>query len=103
VIVIEVEPYIDRVGRIPFDRWFENLDGNTQARVTIFLDRLAQGNTSNVKGVGSGVFELRVDFGPGFQSLLRKRRRNLRHPAGRRNKEATTVGHRNSTRPLAGI
>ena len=36
------------------------------------LTRLAQGNVSNVKGVGSGVFECRIDFGPGYRVYFGK-------------------------------
>jgi putative addiction module killer protein len=36
-------------------------------RITVALDRLGTGNLSNVKGVGSGVSELKLDFGPGFR------------------------------------
>ena len=36
------------------------------------LTRLELGNTSNVKGVGRGVFELKVDFGPGYRIYFGK-------------------------------
>jgi putative addiction module killer protein len=36
---------------------------------------------SNVKGVGSRVFELRIDFGPGLPGLFRQRRRASHHLA----------------------
>lgn len=36
------------------------------------VTRLALGNFSNVKGVGSGVFELRIDFGPGYRVYFGK-------------------------------
>jgi putative addiction module killer protein len=65
--VIEIRQYVDLLGRNPFDRWFERLDDDLQARVTISLDRLERGNTSAARGVGSGVFELRLDFGPGYR------------------------------------
>lgn len=55
------------MGRNPFDRWFENLDGTTRARVAIALGRLENGNFSAAKGIGSGVSELRLDFGPGYR------------------------------------
>ena len=42
------------------------------AKVTTALTRLALGNFSNVKGVGSGVFEFRIDFGPGYRVCLGK-------------------------------
>jgi putative addiction module killer protein len=36
------------------------------------LMRLGQGNFSNVEGVGSGVFELKIDFGPGYRVYFGK-------------------------------
>jgi putative addiction module killer protein len=70
--VIEIRQYIDRQGRNPFDRWFEKLDNTTQARITIALDRLERGNFSAAKGVGTGLFELRLDFGPGYRIFFGK-------------------------------
>jgi putative addiction module killer protein len=40
--------------------------------VAVAVTRLALGNFSNVKGVGSGVLECRVDFGPGYRVYLGK-------------------------------
>lgn len=65
--MIELRQYIDRLGRNPFERWFEKVDENTQARVVVALDRLERGNFSVAKGIGAGVFELRLDFGPGYR------------------------------------
>jgi putative addiction module killer protein len=70
--VIEIRQYIDRLGRSPFGRWFEKLESDVQARVTVFLDRLERGNFSAAKGIGSGVFELRLDFGPGYRIYFGK-------------------------------
>ncbi|MGI9305481.1 MAG: type II toxin-antitoxin system RelE/ParE family toxin [Gammaproteobacteria bacterium] len=42
------------------------------ARVMRALRRLEAGNLSNVKGVGGGVFEYRIDFGPGYRIYLGK-------------------------------
>jgi len=36
------------------------------------LTRLALGNFSNVKGVGSGVFEIMIDFGPAYRAYFGK-------------------------------
>jgi putative addiction module killer protein len=69
--VIEVRQYIDRLGRNPFERWLESLDGSTKARVTISLERVEAGNLSTAKGVG-GIFELRLDFGPGYRIYFGK-------------------------------
>ena len=65
--MIAIRQYIDRAGRNPFERWFDDLDELTQARITVALDRLERNNTSAAKSVGSGVSELRLDFGPGYR------------------------------------
>jgi putative addiction module killer protein len=57
--------YVDRRGRNPFERWLSSLELAERARVVVYLDRLERGNLSNVKSVGRGVMELRMDFGPG--------------------------------------
>jgi putative addiction module killer protein len=67
IFVIEIRQYVDRLGRNPFERWFEKLDDTTQARIVIALDRLERGNVSSVKSEGAGVLELRLDFGPGYR------------------------------------
>jgi putative addiction module killer protein len=65
--MIDVRYYVDRHGQRPFQRWFEDLDGYAAARVGRSLSRLANGNTSNVRSVGEGVSELKIDFGPGYR------------------------------------
>jgi putative addiction module killer protein len=62
----DVREYIDPHGRSPFQQWFENLDARAAAKVTVALARLQQGNVSNVKGVGGGLLELRIDYGPDY-------------------------------------
>ena len=70
--MIEIRQYVDRLGRNPFDRWFEKLAVDAQARVTVSLDRLERGNFSAAKSVAAGVFELRLDFGPGYRVYFGK-------------------------------
>ena len=64
--MIEVRQYVDALGRNHFERWFERLDGVTRARITVTLERVEAGNLAAAKGVG-GIFELRLDFGPGYR------------------------------------
>jgi len=64
---VEILEYLDPNGRSPFAVWFADLNGQAAAKVVVGLTRLAQGNCSNVKGVGSGVYEYRVNFGPGYR------------------------------------
>ena len=54
-------------GRSFFAEWFNDLDPVTAARVDRYLRRLEAGNLSAVKAVGGGVFEVRMDFGPGYR------------------------------------
>jgi putative addiction module killer protein len=69
---IEIREFLDFSGRSPFARWFDGLNAVAAARVTVTLMRLGQGNFSNVEGVGTGVFELKVDFGPGYRVYFGK-------------------------------
>ena len=59
--------YEDANGRSPFTRWFEDLNAPAAAKVTKAVIRLVQGNFSNVTGVGAGVLEFTLDFGPGYR------------------------------------
>src|SRR5690348_8955041 len=69
---IRVVVYLDVTGRSAFTRWFDALDPAAAARVSTALYRVGQGNFSNVKGVGSGVFEYRMDSGPGYRIYFGK-------------------------------
>ncbi len=54
-------------GRSPFGEWFGELDPQTAARVDRYVRRMEAGNLGAAKSLRDGVFELRVDFGPGFR------------------------------------
>ena len=69
---IEIQECLDTSGRSPFARWFDGLNAEAAARVTAGLTRLGQGNFSNAEGVGAGVFELKMDFGPGYRVYFGK-------------------------------
>jgi putative addiction module killer protein len=70
--MVEVREYLDRSGRSPYAAWFDHLNGEAAARVVAALARIQQGNFSNAKGVGAGVFEYRIDFGPGYRIYFGK-------------------------------
>jgi putative addiction module killer protein len=59
-------------GRSPFARWFNGLSPEAAARGAVALTRLSQGNFSGVKGVGGGIYEYKIHFGPGFRIYLGK-------------------------------
>jgi putative addiction module killer protein len=86
--MLSVLEYLDRAGSSPFAEWFQTLDAVAASKVTTAVRRLELGNFSNVKGVGAGVFEYRIDFGPGYRGLLRQGRRRCCDLARRRDEEA---------------
>jgi putative addiction module killer protein len=57
-------------GVSPFARWFAGLDAIAAAKVATALYRMEQGNLSNIKPVGQGVAEYRIDFGPGYRLYI---------------------------------
>lgn len=70
--MIEIREYIDPKGRSPYARWFNRLNAQAAAKVATALVRMEQGNLSNTKGVGGGVLECRLDFGPGYRIYFGK-------------------------------
>ncbi len=70
--MIEVREYLDERGDSHFADWFRALDAQAAAKVGTALYRMEQGNLSAVKGVGSGVFEFRIDSGPGYRIYFGK-------------------------------
>ena len=70
--MFELRGYIDECGKKRFARWFEGLDAMAAAKVTIALARIERGNLSNTKGVGTGVLEYKIDFGPGYRIYFGK-------------------------------
>lgn len=70
--MIELRDYVQEDGKQPFAKCFEGLDETAAAKITVALARMEQGNFSKVKGVGSGVFEYKLDFGPGYRIYFRK-------------------------------
>jgi putative addiction module killer protein len=65
--MIRVEEFITEEVISPFRRWFDALDHQAAAWVTIAIERLGEGNTSNAKALGEGVSELRINRGPGYR------------------------------------
>lgn len=63
-----IELYVSPDGKTPFTEWLNALkDTKARAKIRVRLDRLKLGNLGDCRSVGAGVFELRVDFGPGYR------------------------------------
>lgn len=57
-----------------FAKWLDNLrDIHAKARVLVRIERLASGNPGDVKPVGEGISEMRIDYGPGYRVYFTKR------------------------------
>ena len=65
---MEVELYVAANRKVPFTEWLNSLkDIKARSKIRTRLDRVELGNLGDHKSVGDGVFELRVDFGPGYR------------------------------------
>jgi putative addiction module killer protein len=74
--VIELRRYITPEGKDVFGEWLARLkDARARAKVVIRLDRVSLGNFADCKPLRGGLFELRIDWGPGYRvyySMLAK-------------------------------
>ena len=61
-----------------FSGWLVGLrDEKARSRILARIDRLALGNPGDVKPVGSGVSEMRIDYGPGYRVYFLRRDRTV--------------------------
>jgi putative addiction module killer protein len=61
-----------------FSRWLDGLrDSEARAKILVRLERLANGNPGDVKSVGEGVSELRVNYGPGYRVYYKQQNKKL--------------------------
>lgn len=61
-----------------YTRWFRRLrDRQARARIDIRIRRLSLGNPGDVRPVGAGISELRIDYGPGYRVYFVRRGRAL--------------------------
>lgn len=61
-----------------FAQWFDGLrDRQARARIAVRIRRLSLGNPGDVKPVGEGVSELRIDYGPGYRVYFIQRGQTL--------------------------
>ena len=64
----ELQIYRTPNGQAPFTEWLKSLrDQRTHKRIQSRIDRIASGNLGKPEPVGDGVFELRLQFGPGYR------------------------------------
>ena len=62
-----VEVYTQVDGKSPFNKWFDELNSFAAAKVTVAIKKMEYGNFSNSKALGAGIWENKIDFGPGYR------------------------------------
>ena len=73
-MVLEILHYQTSTGEKPFARWLKNLaDRQARVRVDARLSRVRVGNPGDIRSVGGGVLELRIDWGPGYRVYFARR------------------------------
>ena len=61
-----------------FAKWIDGLnDIRARARILVRIERLSIGNPGDVKPVGEGVSEMRIDYGPGYRVYFKKIRQKV--------------------------
>lgn len=70
--MVEVREYVGSQGKNFYRDWLVALDTATRARIIAAILRMESGNFSAAKSVGSGVSEMRLDFGPGYRVYFGK-------------------------------
>jgi putative addiction module killer protein len=64
----ELRIYTTSQGEEPFEDWLNALqERETRAKIRKRLDRISLGNLGDYRSVGDGVFEFKIDFGPGYR------------------------------------
>ena len=66
--MIEIRHYVSRAGKDVFDDWLTQLaDARAQAKIATRINRLAAGNFGDCSSLQLGLYELRIDWGPGYR------------------------------------
>lgn len=74
---IEIELYALPTGKEPFTEWESRLGKDVQAIVSTRLARIRGGNFGDSKSVSNGVYELRIQYGPGYRIYYGKRGKTI--------------------------
>ena len=69
---LTIREYLTPQGKNPFRDWLKGLDVGVQARIQARVLRFENGNLGDYKSVRNGVWEVRLDFGPGYRLYFGK-------------------------------
>ena len=72
---IKIKIYSTKAGKEPFSEWEEDLDQKVRAIIRNRLDRIGLGNFGDAKMIkgAEGIWELRIDYGPGYRIYFGKK------------------------------
>ncbi|NJO99080.1 MAG: type II toxin-antitoxin system RelE/ParE family toxin [Pleurocapsa sp. CRU_1_2] len=73
---MEVQEYIREDGSSPYQKWFDSLETQAAAKVTVAIARLELGNTSNIKWF-DGIGEYKINWGAGYRIYLAQEGKEL--------------------------
>jgi len=64
----DIQRYSTPDGKVPFSEWLDSLrDLKAKFKIERRLDRVGTGNLGDYRAVGEGVYELRINYGPGYR------------------------------------
>jgi len=66
----DIREYLLEDGPSPFAVWFHKLEARAAAKVAVAKIKMSNGQFGNLKAVGEGVSEYRIDYGPGYRVYL---------------------------------
>lgn len=72
LVMVDILEYQDQGGGSPFRKWFDRLNAEAAGKVMTAIYRIRLGNFSNTTGVGRGVYECSINFGPGYRVYFAK-------------------------------
>ena len=71
-MIIQLTEYVNEKGVSVFQKWFNKLDQEAAARISTALYRLEAGNDAHLKSLGGGIYECKLNFGPGYRVYMGK-------------------------------
>jgi len=67
----QIQNYLRADGTSPFEDWYDSLrDAQAKNIIRLRLKRVVAGNLGDFRSVGEGVFELKIDYGPGYRAYF---------------------------------
>ncbi len=66
---MKIKEYIRKDNSNPYEKWFNTLNSQAAAKVTVAIAKIELGNTSNIKWF-DGIGEYRINWGPGYRIYL---------------------------------